>query len=425
MSSAVRWRFPHSRGASWALAGLVVASGFWGLARVNQGNLPELLQVQEVSPLEVEVGGHIEVSGRGFPQGRVAEVTFRGTLHRPGKDPVQRAEIRTEGTVLGPNHIEVPYSPELESQFCGAGEEQVHTTFDGAVLVSFPSAVAGAPPVVGTLSHATLDLRPLVRHKSVQDARKSAGARTVRDLGLELAEDEPTPLGLRIETVMPHSRADDIGLSAGDSLEKVDGVRVHGVEDVLPRGNKAFAELALRRQGDGAPFVKHVRLGGMASQSPSDLVVPSAVLLLLFASVLFAFAPPVGPLAWVERRMAASLASLSRGRPARRKGGKVSVGVAVGSARGLLPSARRIGKASLAWLVVPPAVFLGFDLDIGIVYLVLALLSVLLAGAAAVGGSKGPNGRPSFRSGAGTWPAEPGTPSSSRSEGPLRWAPSC
>src|SRR5512146_1236399 len=46
---------------------------------------PGLLQLTELSAREVGRGDKLEITGAGFPEGRVARVTFRGDVFRPGR----------------------------------------------------------------------------------------------------------------------------------------------------------------------------------------------------------------------------------------------------------------------------------------------------------------------------------------------------
>src|SRR5580693_8084242 len=65
---------------------------------------PELLNVIDVAPREVDVGDRIEVLGTTLPTGlgREATVTFKGELRRPGQAPVdtgitiEKAQISTD-----------------------------------------------------------------------------------------------------------------------------------------------------------------------------------------------------------------------------------------------------------------------------------------------------------------------------------------
>src|SRR3954469_1945720 len=112
---------------------------------------PQLIQVLDVAPREVEVGDRLEIVGNGFPQGKTAKLAFRGTLFRPGERPETSAEIDAEGTVQSSTQIEVPFTEGLKELFCGAADKTAHTTFEGDIEVAFAAAAPGAPPISATV----------------------------------------------------------------------------------------------------------------------------------------------------------------------------------------------------------------------------------------------------------------------------------
>jgi NADH-quinone oxidoreductase subunit H len=148
------------------LAILTIALFSCGLTACSRDPLPELITLTDVLPREVEVGDRLEIVGIGLPEGRLARVTFRGDLNRPGEGVTHNAEVIAEGNVTASDRVEIPYTDELEAEFCGAGNETVHTTFDGAVEVAFAATFVGAPPVAATLAHTTIDFRPPLRASS-------------------------------------------------------------------------------------------------------------------------------------------------------------------------------------------------------------------------------------------------------------------
>src|SRR5262249_44361532 len=102
-------------------------------------------------------------------------LAFRGTLYRPGRRPIERAEITAQALVTSAQQIELAFTESLESLFCGAGEEASHTTFEGEVEVAFTAAYAGAPPIAGTLRKVVSGFRP-----ADQERRGRRGARRRR-----------------------------------------------------------------------------------------------------------------------------------------------------------------------------------------------------------------------------------------------------
>jgi NADH-quinone oxidoreductase subunit H len=218
----LRWLAPVllALGVAWLVAG----GGACG-----RESSPQLVQVLDMAPREVEVGEHVSLVGEGFPPGKPAHVTFRGTLHRPGERPERGAEVVASGVVVGPQHVELAFTEAAQALFCGAGDRATHTTFEGDVEVAFAAAAPGAPPIAGVLRHVTLDVRPGSTASNTEGDRE--GERVLAWLGLK-AEDSPS--GLAVEAVAPGSRADLAGLAPGDVLASFDGVRVGSPADVVP-----------------------------------------------------------------------------------------------------------------------------------------------------------------------------------------------
>ena len=74
------------------------------------GDSANLLNVLDVVPRDVEVGDQIEVIGAGLPSGNTknAHITFRGTLHRPGEDPITDKTILVSGAKPSPDRVTCP-----------------------------------------------------------------------------------------------------------------------------------------------------------------------------------------------------------------------------------------------------------------------------------------------------------------------------
>ncbi|MEO7112694.1 MAG: hypothetical protein ABI183_19770, partial [Polyangiaceae bacterium] len=149
---------------------VLIALFSWGFMGCSRDPLPELITITDALPREVEVGDRLEIRGASLPEGRVARVTFRGDLNRPGEATTHDAEIVAEGNVTASDRVEIPYTGELEAEFCGAGNEAAHTTFDGSVEVAFAATLVGAAPVAATLAHTTIDFRPPLRASSTAAA---------------------------------------------------------------------------------------------------------------------------------------------------------------------------------------------------------------------------------------------------------------
>jgi NADH-quinone oxidoreductase subunit H len=303
-------------------AALAIAWVLGGPGACSQAPGPQLVQVSDVSPHEVEPGDTVAIAGEGFPAGKVARVTFRGTLSRPGERPVRGAEIAMSGTVVGPERILVPFGEVTEALFCGAGDMARHTTFAGDVEVAFTAARRGEPPVGGNLSGVTFDVRPSMRSADV--ARDADGARFLDWAGVHAVPsvDTRAAAGLVIDAVTPGSRAEAAGLAPGDVVTSFDGVRVASPGDVLPAANDREATLTVRRPASAEETPCTLDVAGYRRAPIEQLVVPLLVMLGALAAVL-AFAAPTpallaglldGAVVRLRSRLAASTAGGARSR---------------------------------------------------------------------------------------------------------------
>src|SRR2546428_675803 len=102
------------RGAARVRPLLLIAAfllGVFGLAGLagcaSNGAAPDLLNVIDVAPREVDVGDRIEVLGINLPTGEAkeAKVTFSGELRRPGQAPVTDQEITVEKAQLSTDKV--------------------------------------------------------------------------------------------------------------------------------------------------------------------------------------------------------------------------------------------------------------------------------------------------------------------------------
>ena len=286
----LRWLAPVllALGVAWLVAG----GGACG-----RESSPQLVQVLDMAPHEVEIGDHVNLAGEGFPPGKPARVTFRGALLRPGTRPERGAEVVATGIVAGPEHVDVAFTEVTQALFCGTGERQAHTTFEGDVEVAFAAATPGAPPIAGVLRHVTLDVRPGSAASDTEGDRE--GERVLAWLGLEAHEQ---PSGLAVTSVKPGSRADLAGLTPGDVLASFDGVRVSSQADVVPPPGEREATVGLLRDGGATQALKTVSVDGFRRAAPAELLAPALIVIAALVIVLL-FAVPIlpGPTAGLQR----------------------------------------------------------------------------------------------------------------------------
>lgn len=312
----------------------------------------QTVRVVEVVPRELELGERVAILGSGFPSGKPARVTFRGTLHRPGERPVRDVEVVVAGVAVGIDRLEVAFDDAFQSLLCGAGDRAAHTTFEGDVEVAFGPPAAGAAPMAGVLEHVIVDARP--SPGAATGEREADGERALAWIGVRAVV---APSGLLVENVDPGSRAQAAGISAGDVVTSFDGVRVASPSDLVPPAGEhvatigfrpshdAIAPAAVPRVGQGASIetTRAIRMDGFRRAPPADLVVAA---LLVWMSLVFVglFAAPSLPLvaAPLQRMLARAggraTGSGGRLRPPARGSGRVAAMFAQMGRDGLPPS---------------------------------------------------------------------------------------
>src|SRR3954454_23771205 len=79
------------------------------------GAAPELLNVIDVAPREVDVGDRIEVLGTNLPTGEAkeAKVVFTGELRRPGQAALEGQEIVIEKAQLSDDKVTMIFTEGL------------------------------------------------------------------------------------------------------------------------------------------------------------------------------------------------------------------------------------------------------------------------------------------------------------------------
>ncbi len=334
-----------------------------GLCSCERDGVPPLVEVSEISPREIEVGDRIELKGAGFPQGRTARVTFRGTAFRPGHAPLHGAAVETEGVVTSSDRIEVAVGEALEERLCGHGDHAAHTTMTGDVEVAFSSSTPGAPPLVGVMHGMTIDVTPVSVRASVVEARVAEGARVLAFLGV--TPGVASPRGLPIEKIAPGSAGERAGLQAGDLLAAVDGLHVRQLADVAPASARS-TQITVRHADSATEETKTVAMTGYAGERIPSEYAPALLLVGLALAVLILLVLPVPAIASaLELRVARRL------RIARLK---TAILALFGRGPGAVFSA--LASVLVATFALGPYV-VGADLDGGI--LLVAAIALLLA----------------------------------------------
>jgi NADH-quinone oxidoreductase subunit H len=296
----------------------------------------ELIQVKDLAPRDVERGDRIGIVGTGFPAGKSARVTFRGTLRRPGEKALASAEVVLPGVAVGPEEVEIAVNEPAEALFCGAGDRALHTTFEGDVEVAFSAAIAGTAPIAGTLHGVTLDVRPSATAAALDG--DAEGLRVLAFLGMRVVPNGGGA-GLRVESVDPGSRAQAAGIAEGDVLAAFDGVRVGATGDVVPAAGEREAIVGVRRAGSPNETTRALAVAGLRRSPPTAFLGSALFIVSAIALVLLFCAPLPGRMAtWLAH------AASRQAEPA----------TAATSARSRLAAAWARASAFVAQDVAPP-----------------------------------------------------------------------
>jgi hypothetical protein len=268
---------------------------------------PGLLQLTELSAREVGRGDRLEITGAGFPEGRVARLTFRGDVFRPGRLAAHDVEVSIPANTATPHVLEATISEELVSAFCGR-DDGAHATFRGDITAAFAPRKSGAPPVAGSLQGVVLDIEPSHETEDNRALAVREGERFATFLGVSIGADGSGPL--RIQKLEPQGRGAEVGLAAGDVLEELSGVRLSDISDFVPPPRARTARIALHRGGvsEGAVMavdVAEFKPGTLSDLTPALALVGSALLALLLA---------LSPLGRFSTWLALAISSRSRGR---------------------------------------------------------------------------------------------------------------
>jgi hypothetical protein len=276
-----------------------------GCSSPNAG--PSLLQLTELSAAEVGHGDKLEISGAGFPEGRVARVTFRGDVFRPGRLAQRDVEVSVPARTATPHVLEASITEELVSAFCGR-DDGAHATFRGDVTAAFAPRKSGASPVAGTLQGVVLDVEPSHETEDDRALAMQEGQRFAAFLGVTLSGDGTSPL--RIQKVAEHSRAAEVGIAAGDVIEELSGVRVNDLSDFVPPPRARTARVGLHRGGVSESAVMAVDVAEFKPGTLSDLTPALA----LVGSALLALVLALSPLGRFSTWLVQAVSSRSRAR---------------------------------------------------------------------------------------------------------------
>jgi len=284
-----------------------------GLAACDPPRGPALVKVTGVGSSELREGDTLELRGQSFPEGRSVEVTLRGEVRRAGQERTRGFELTLTGTSASTHSVTIPVTRQVERAFTGV-ERAAHTTFRGAIEVSFRPRVAGTPPVTGELPEAVLDFLPAEEDAATSQELAEQGQRFAAFAGLLLGERGGQVV---VEGVMPDSPAERAGVGAGDRLLEIDGLRVLAPPDLVPPPRARASELWVERAAGAGRARLVADVAGFEPLSARDLA-PVAGVIAAIAFFLALLVSPFGRVAaFFESRVAERLRALTMPRPPR------------------------------------------------------------------------------------------------------------
>lgn len=221
------------RAAVVCLLVLTACSGYDDLA---------LLDIERVTPREIESDTTLRIHGAGFPLGREPVIALRGRLYRPGYS-ASTVDVQLVGTVRSESLIEVPVEAALIEALGG------RATIDGEARVGFPAA--DGLREVFAVGRARIDVLPdtatqLRAGSIVEEQGDPSGARA---FGLRLSREELGAPGVRVASVDPGGLAAIQGVKPGDKVVGLDGMRIYGWRDFTPDPTKTESTVLLSRDG--------------------------------------------------------------------------------------------------------------------------------------------------------------------------------
>ena len=281
-----------------------------GLTGCARGRPPDLRSVIDLAPRAVALGARNAGQGTQHPpaDAKEAVVTFRGVLRRPGQAPLADQIIEVESAQVHTDKVSMVFTEGLQSRFCGRGDDAVHTSFHGDVVVTLPPFGQGGTPVTGTVKNVVMDFRPPTARRAVLEAREKEAKRFLDFLGVEVSPDSPAAGGLLVTSVRASSPADKAQILAGDLITSFEGVKVNSVGDLTPSGHDRLPGLGIKR-GAEAPVVRQLNLDGFSPSAPADLLGAGIILGVAAFILLIFMAPTAGIITWVERRVSARMQS--------------------------------------------------------------------------------------------------------------------
>ncbi len=192
----------------------------------------ELLQLEELSPTQVDPGTTLTIRARGLPAGREGRLRLRGQFYRPAEAP-RTIDVEIVARAVADTQAEADLDRATIARLGGRG------TLRGEAMLSFEAV--GGGEVRGRLP-IELDVGPADVAALRVHARREQTAPA--ELGVVLADD---PFQARVEEVLEGSLAAHAGVRPGDRLIALGGLRIRSGADLAP--SPGAGELVVERPG--------------------------------------------------------------------------------------------------------------------------------------------------------------------------------
>jgi NADH:ubiquinone oxidoreductase subunit H len=264
------------------------------------------VQVTGAFSTRLREGDVLELRGESFPEGRVAEVTLRGEVARPGQPPSRAFRVSVPGRSVSTHAVAIDVTRPFARTFSGT-TDPTHATFHGSIEVSFAPRVAGTPPVTGVLADTSLDFMTAEGDLASLEARGEDARKFAEFIGV-LPSDSGS---VTVAGVMPGSSAERAGVVAGDRFVSLGGVNVLGMTDLVPPPRTRHAELVVERGGSERRRLA-LDVAGFRPLSPHDLGLAGGLVLGALALLVLLASPFGRALSFVEHRLAERLRERAR-----------------------------------------------------------------------------------------------------------------
>ncbi|MDH5676534.1 MAG: hypothetical protein OEZ06_30725 [Myxococcales bacterium] len=216
-----------------------------------------LLELSALEPELLEEGTRLAVTSADLPVGRSCELRLHGLLFRPAAAP-RPVDVSLAGSAVTQARVEAVLDAGTIAQLGG------HGTLEGELVVSF-ATLDGRGRVEGRRA-VRLDLLDAGAAVGARRRARAEAERLLLELGIVLADDQPTSQGLSVRWARDASAAAMAGIRSGDVLSEAAGVRIHTPADVLPPPGAPRLQLRVQTPGGGGDRLVLLSLSGLGAE---------------------------------------------------------------------------------------------------------------------------------------------------------------